>query len=56
MSDLELALMNSQGISLEEAQRIVDDMKDQVLEGEDPEEVLLEYGLEPDYVMDIIDF
>jgi hypothetical protein len=30
-------------------------MKQRVSEGEDPEEVLLDEGFEPDYIFDIID-
>jgi hypothetical protein len=29
-------------------------MKDDVFEGADPEDVLDEYGLEPDYVFDLL--
>jgi hypothetical protein len=49
-----LALQNSQDISRDEAEDIRCEMAERVLEGEDPEEVLAEYGLEPDYVFDII--
>jgi len=39
----------------EEALLEIRDIKKRVREGEDPEEILLEdYGLEPDYVMDLI--
>ena len=36
------------------AQHIFDEMLERVQNGEDPEEVLYEEGLEPDYVMDLL--
>jgi uncharacterized membrane-anchored protein len=48
------ALLN-QGNDAQEVRDILADMMDRVLEQqEDPEEVLADYGLEPDYVMDLI--
>lgn len=37
-----------------EAKEIISIMKEEVDNGADPEELLYEYGLEPDYIMDII--
>ena len=54
MSKLQKALMNSQGISASEAAVLQDEMINRVFEGEDPEEVLFEEGLEPDYLFDLI--
>jgi len=34
---------------------IILEMRERVLSGEDPEEVLYDEGLEPDYVMDLLD-
>ena len=49
------ALMEGHDLSREEAKEMIRDMRVRVLEeGEDPEEVLYEEGLEPDYVMDLI--
>jgi len=57
MSELKKALMSSQGITGSEADEIIEEMKNRVLdEGQDPEEVLYEEGLEPDYVFDLLDF
>jgi len=57
MSDLKQVLMNRDGMSSEEADSAISEMRERVLEGEDPEEILLdEYSLEPDYVFDIITF
>lgn len=47
-------LMQRDDISLQEAKEIVEDMRQRVMEGENPEEVLFEEGLEPDYVLDIL--
>lgn len=47
------ALIN-QGIDREEVDEIISSMKDDVFNGADPEEILDEYGLEPDYVMDLL--
>ncbi len=55
MSDLCKALINSdQASDQSEADGIVSEMRERMLNGEDPEEILLEYGLEPDYVFDIM--
>jgi hypothetical protein len=48
------ALMN-QDYTREEALEEIAHMRDRVLNyAEDPDEVLYEYGLEPDYVMEIL--
>jgi hypothetical protein len=54
MSDLHVALMNREGISFTEADEIVNEMKERFQEGEDPEELLYEQGLEPDYFFDLL--
>jgi hypothetical protein len=38
------------------AQDIFNEMVERVKEGEDPEQVLFEEGLEPDYVLDLLEF
>jgi len=48
------ALMQRDNISADDAQDIIDEMKEQVLAGEDPEEVLFNEGFEPDYIFDIL--
>lgn len=50
------ALMNSQDIDESQAKQIIKEMADQVLEGADPEELLSDEGLEPDYVMDLLEY
>lgn len=49
-----LQALISQGNSRDEALEIIRDMRERVMDGEDPEEILYEEGLEPDYVMDIL--
>ena len=52
---LEQALLNNESAeTLEEARQIIEEMRDAIMEGEDPEEILGDYGLEPDYVFDIL--
>jgi hypothetical protein len=51
---LKQALISGQGFSYQEAEEIIAEMKQRVLGGEDPEEVLFEEGLEPDYLFDLI--
>lgn len=47
--------MQRDGVPAEEAQMLVDAARQRVMDGEDPEEVLLEeFGLEPDYIFDLI--
>lgn len=55
MSELKTVLMNRDKMSSEEADAVIAEMRERVLEGEDPEEVLMEEcGLEPDYVLDLL--
>ena len=53
--ELLTALMNN-GYSQQEALDLIAEMRERVLDGEDPEEVLFEEGLEPDYVFDLLEF
>jgi polyhydroxyalkanoate synthesis regulator phasin len=49
------ALMEGQDLSRDEAKEIIEEMRKRVHEdNEDPEEVLHEEGLEPDYIHDIL--
>lgn len=53
---LKEVLMQRDGMTAQEAQAAIDDAKQQVFDGADPEEVLCEeFGLEPDYIFDILD-
>jgi len=55
MDKLTAALMRK-GYDRDEAQDIINDMREAILSGEDPEELLNDEGLEADYVMDLLDF
>lgn len=47
--------MRRDGLSEEEAKATLKEMRVMVIEeGEDPDEVLLEYGFEPDYIFDLL--
>lgn len=55
MSELKNVLMQRDGMSSREADNAIDDAKQRVFDGEDPEEVLAdEFGLEPDYIFDLL--
>jgi hypothetical protein len=49
-----LQALIGQGHSKQDALEIIRGMKERLNEGEDPEELLYEEGLEPDYVMDLL--
>ena len=54
ISELHYAVMQKEDCSFGEAERIVNEMKLRVIKGENPEEVLYDEGLEPDYFIDLI--
>ena len=48
-------LMRRDGLSAAEADELIAEARERVLEGEDPEEILHDdFGLEPDYIWDLI--
>jgi hypothetical protein len=48
-------LMERDGMSAEDADDLINEAKEAVCDGENPEEVLEEFfGLEPDYIFEII--
>ena len=55
METLKQVLMRRDGLSAAEAQDLIDEARERVLEGEDPEEILHDdFGLEPDYVWELL--
>lgn len=55
MSALLTALVEGQGFTKQEAKEEIEEMRERVLQdGDNPEEVLYEYGLEPDYIFDLL--
>jgi len=56
VSELVRVLVKRDGLSVDEAQELVEEARELVRDGEDPEEVLAgEFGLEPDYVFDLLE-
>jgi len=56
VESIKTVIMRRDGISAAEADEMIAEAKERVYEGEDPEEVLSEeFGLEPDYIFDLID-
>jgi len=55
METLKEVLMYRDRLTSEEAEDVIQEARVAVYEGDDPEEVLAELGLEPDYVFDLID-
>ena len=47
-------LVQRDGMIRGDAENELADMRERVMQGEDPEEILYEIGLEPDYILDII--
>jgi len=55
MTELKQALITGKDMSPTEADEAIEEMQNQVLEGEEPDEVLHDNGLEPDYVFDLLE-
>lgn len=53
--NLKSVLMRRDELTSNEADAIINEMKQRVWDGEDPEEILYEEGLEPDYVFDLLE-
>jgi hypothetical protein len=53
-TELIRVLMRRDKLTLEEAEELVAEMRKAVADGADPEEVLYEEGLEPDYILDML--
>lgn len=55
MSELKLAIMTRDELSEREAERLINEAKNEIQKGADPEEILEDYfGLEPDYIFDLL--
>ena len=56
METLKEVLMRRDGLSSDEADQRIEEARQDVLNGADPEEVLeYDFGLEPDYIFDLIE-
>ena len=55
MYSIKSVLMRRDGLTPEEADEMIEEAREMVAEGENPERVLrVEFGLEPDYVFDLL--
>jgi hypothetical protein len=55
MTTIERTLIQRDGYSRAEAREALQEARERVTNGEDPEEILYEeFGLEPDYIFDLI--
>jgi len=55
VESLKAVIMRRDGLSAREAQTLIDEARERVAGGEDPEEVLHDdFGLEPDYFWDLL--
>lgn len=55
LDSIQSILVRRDGMDKHEASDLIQEMKERVMDGEDPEEVLHEIGLEPDYIWELID-
>lgn len=55
LETLHQIFMRRDGMSSEDATQLIEEMREAVANGDDPEEILYAEGLEPDYIFDIID-
>lgn len=57
MSELKKVLMERDNLSSDEADQKINVVANRVISGEDAETLLMEeFGLEPDYLMDLLDY
>lgn len=49
-------LVHRDGMLRDDAENELAEMRERVAQGEDPEEVLFEIGLEPDYIFELLEY
>ena len=54
MSKIERILIRRDEMTEEEAKEVVAEAREMIADGENPEDVLYDLGLEPDYIFDLI--
>lgn len=54
MNEIVRILMRRDDMTQEEAEETLAEAREAIYDGEDPEEVLYDLGLEPDYIFDLI--
>ena len=56
MYSIKRVLMSRDGLTDQEAQELIDEARELVAEGADPEDALYdEFGLEPDFIWDLLE-
>lgn len=56
MTELKRIIMERDNLDSNEADALIAEAKELIFNGEDPEEILYDmFGLEPDYIFDLID-
>ena len=56
MYSIKRVIMSRDGLTDQEAQELIDEAREMVAEGADPEDVLYdEFGLEPDFIWDLLE-
>lgn len=54
-SELKVVIMRRDGLTSDEADDLIEEAREEVMEGADPEDVLQNtFGLEPDFIFDLI--
>ena len=57
LTELHRVLMRRDGLSAEEAEEWIEEARERVEDGEDPEDILHEeFELEPDYIFDLLGY
>lgn len=56
MTELLEVLMCRDNLTESEAMEVIECLVQSVMDGEDPEDVLYEEGLEPDYLFDLLEY
>lgn len=55
MNNLKIILMRRDDLTEDEAERLIEEMREEIEGGADPEDVLFDIELEPDYLEDLLD-
>jgi len=54
MSELKEVLITRDDMTADEADELITELRERMLDGESPEDLLNEIGLEPDYIFDLL--
>ena len=53
---LQMIIQNCDASDKTEAKEIIEEMIQELKEGKDPEDVLIDHGIDADYAMDLLDY